>query len=410
MHSALRRPGGRRPAIFDDSTGRAPAIVSEIPTPPEDPVPIGAPTSPQEEPLRRLRDFQVRLHELTPKVWGTQAILAINVGVFGVMVFSGVHPFLPTTESLIAWGANYGPATLAGQWWRLLSCAFVHIGLLHVAFNMWALWSVGQMVERLVGNLGFLALYVISGLAGSTASVAWNPSVVSAGASGAVFGVFGALLGFILWQRDAVPPAVFRDLRNSTVACLAYNIFFGMSVKGIDNAAHLGGLAAGFLCGLVLSQRLEQATAGSRLIRNLLVSVAGGAAILAAIHFAPKAPADVFALVNEFKTFSAMERELITAYNAAVQQCNNGQMQPAAFADMIQRDILPRWREQRARLERYQDLPADLAQTHAKLLRYMALRDESWDLRVEAIRDNNRSKADQADRTAREADALAKEL
>ena len=77
---------------------------------------------------------------------------------------------------------TYGPLTLDGQWWRLLTCTFVHIGIIHIGLNMWVLWDIGQLVERLTGNVGFLLLYLLSGLFGSLASVYWNPEVLSAGA------------------------------------------------------------------------------------------------------------------------------------------------------------------------------------------------------------------------------------
>ena len=98
--------------------------------------------------------------------------------------------------TVLEWGANFGPKTMDGQWWRLFTSMFLHFGIIHIGFNMWVLWNVGRLVERLVGNFGFALLYVVSGLLGSVASLAWNPTTISAGASGAVFGVVGALIGF----------------------------------------------------------------------------------------------------------------------------------------------------------------------------------------------------------------------
>ena len=111
----------------------------------------------------------------------------------------------PTPATVLAWGANFGPKTLHG----------------------------------------------------SVASVAWNPEVMSVGASGAVFGVGGALLGFLLLRRDSIPAVVLVPLRNSMFSFIGFNVVFGFLVPGIDNAAHLGGLAGGLVCGFVLSQPLE---------------------------------------------------------------------------------------------------------------------------------------------------------
>ena len=138
--------------------------------------------------------------------------------------------FSPRGETLVAWGANYGPLTLDGQWWRLLTCTFVHIGIIHIGLNMWVLWDIGQLVERLTGNVGFLLLYLLSGLFGSLASVYWNPEVLSAGASGAVFGAFGGLMGFVLLRGDSIPKSILGPLRNSGTSFLFYNLIFGFSI------------------------------------------------------------------------------------------------------------------------------------------------------------------------------------
>src|SRR6202011_2677222 len=110
---------------------------------------------------------------------------------FVAMVATGVHWLSPTTADLIKWGADYGPRTTAGEWWRLGSSMFLHLGIIHIAFNMVVLWDIGRFTERLLGNAGFLIVYVLSGLFGSLASVLINPHIPSAGASGAVFGLYG---------------------------------------------------------------------------------------------------------------------------------------------------------------------------------------------------------------------------
>jgi membrane associated rhomboid family serine protease len=114
-----------------------------------------------------------------PNVSITSVLLALNVVIFGLMLASGIDPMRPSIDSLIQWGANYGPKTTQGEWWRLFTCMFLHIGILHLLFNMLALWNVGGFMERLLGSTGFVVLYLLAGLLGSVASVAWNPFVVS---------------------------------------------------------------------------------------------------------------------------------------------------------------------------------------------------------------------------------------
>jgi hypothetical protein len=169
-----------------------------------------------------------------------------------------------------------------------VSCMFVHYGIIHLAFNMWVLWDLGRFVERLVGNVGFVVLYFVSGIAGSIASLTWNPLVVSAGASGAVFGVAGALLGLIAFRRDTIPAPVLKHLWKSMGAFLIYNIVFGMMASGIDVAAHIGGLMTGFACGLILSQPLSVEMVVRRRFRNAAVALAGAIVLLVWTFALPK--------------------------------------------------------------------------------------------------------------------------
>ena len=210
-------------------------------------------------------DFVRRLFEATPRTWVTTALVVLNLGVLAVMVASGVSPMDPDGEDLVRFGADFGPLTASGQWWRLLSSTFVHIGLLHVGLNMWALWQSGRLAERFFGHGAYLFLYLASGIGASVTSLLWRPTGLSAGASGSIFGVFGGLLAVFLLHRKAIPPVLFRDLSKSTITVVAYNVLYGMSVSGIDNAAHLGGLASGFVLGLCLQRPLPSpAVEGAR--------------------------------------------------------------------------------------------------------------------------------------------------
>jgi hypothetical protein len=149
---------------------------------------------------------------------------------------------------------------MSGQWWRLVTSMFLHFGVMHLAFNMLALWVFGVLAERLFGNVRFLAIYLIAGIAGSVTSFLWHPVVNGAGASGAIFGVLGALLAFFLRGEEGVPKSVLRAQRNSAALYIAYSLLNGARM-GIDNAAHLGGLLAGMLLGYLLSRPLSQSRA-----------------------------------------------------------------------------------------------------------------------------------------------------
>jgi membrane associated rhomboid family serine protease len=226
-------------------------------------------------------DFAGTLRAATPVVWVTPAIVGVNVVVFAAMIVRGVSPTSPSTADLFRWAASFGPAVVVdGQWWRLLSSVFVHIGLLHLVFNMYALWGVGAVVERVYGNVAFLALYLAAGLTGSLIAVIWLPMAICAGASGAVFGVYGAILAFRVTAHDS-QATNFEGLTGGTLVFLFYNLIYGLTQPNIANAAHLGGLVAGFVAGLLLARDLEAPPEASRrrFIRAAaLVPVLGGLA------------------------------------------------------------------------------------------------------------------------------------
>src|SRR5215471_8528682 len=222
--------------------------------------------------------FHRLLTEATPRVFITPIIIALNLAVFVAMLATGVSFFAPQSEQLLKWGADYGLQTLNGEWWRLLSSVFVHIGVVHLLLNMWCLWSLGRLAERMFGNWTFLALYLLCGLGGSLASVWWDPSIVSAGASGAVFGVAGGLVGFWYFGKVALPRSVIKRDFASILTFVGYNLIYGFAKEGVDNAAHLGGLLTGLALGALMHRSLPTTADRSRLRLGLIC--AGAALIL----------------------------------------------------------------------------------------------------------------------------------
>jgi rhomboid protease GluP len=202
--------------------------------------------------------FHDRIDHWSPRTPVIFALLALNIAVFVLMWFDQGGRGSPVGESLklVRWGSNAGILTLNGQWWRLVTSMFIHGSLLHIAFNMFALWQVGRLVERMFGSARFFALYMIAGVCGSVASVLWNPHVNSVGASGAIFGIIGGLLAFIRRPDSGVPPTIVKDLRGSLGGFLLFNIAAGMIYPHTDNAAHIGGLVGGYLAGFLLARSL----------------------------------------------------------------------------------------------------------------------------------------------------------
>ncbi len=202
-------------------------------------------------------DFVQNLKAATPKAWVTPTLIGLNLAVFLVMCFGGADFLSPNGVTLASWGANWGPLTTSGEWWRLLTCCFLHFGVIHLLCNMYALFQAGLLAEKLFGNWFYLAIYLGCGLAGSLTSLCWNPELVSAGASGAVFGVYGAVLGYLLRQRGTVPASIFGSLVQGTGTFIGFNLFYGLTNSKIDQAAHLGGLLSGLLFGLAAARPLE---------------------------------------------------------------------------------------------------------------------------------------------------------
>lgn len=194
-----------------------------------------------------------RLRERRAPVWATPGLIGICALVYVVMALAGISPISgPTVPQLVQWGGNAGVLSLGqGQVWRMFTCMFVHIGIIHIGMNMYVLWLIGRFVEPLCGSWRYLVFYLVAGLCGSVASSLIHPRIVSAGASGAIFGLYGVVLGFALRHRRTLPPRVVTSLTRSGGTFVLYNIAFGMAVSGIDLSAHLGGLAGGFLLGLV---------------------------------------------------------------------------------------------------------------------------------------------------------------
>jgi len=185
----------------------------------------------------------------------TRLLVGLNVAVFIATGVAGVSVIAPSGEALLRWGADFGPRTLGGEPWRLLTSTFLHFGIIHLALNMWCLWALGTLAEPLFGWAAFLLLYLLSGLGGSVLSMLVHPMVVSAGASGAVFGVAGGVITFVLWSDELKVP-VPKNALTSVVGFVGYNLVYSFSRPNVDIAGHIGGLVVGLLLGAMSPRRV----------------------------------------------------------------------------------------------------------------------------------------------------------
>ena len=188
----------------------------------------------------------------------TQLIFGANIAVFLATALASGSVMDISGEVSVHYGANFGPYTLSGEWWRLFTYMFLHGGAMHIFFNMWCLWDLGQLCESLYGRWTYAVIYLITGLSGGLASVAWNPRVLSVGASGAIFGLAGALIASFYLGEFSLPRVAISGTLRSLVIFAIFNIGFGQLVGGIDNACHIGGLVSGLILGALIARLAPQ--------------------------------------------------------------------------------------------------------------------------------------------------------
>lgn len=336
----------------------------------------------------------------------TFGIITINVAMFVLMTVTGVSFVDPPADSLIKWGANYGPLTLGGEWWRMFASLFLHFGVMHLLCNMIVLASIGPFMETLVGGTAFLTLYIVAGLGSGAASLAWHPWTASAGASGAIFGLYGALLAFLLRHRNSISPEVLAPLRKGAIIFVGYNVLYGLFRPDVDLAAHFGGLLSGFLLGLFLVQPTSQPLGNDRSWRTALACFLGLALLGATIVELPK-PDD---LLGEIKRMSGVEEKSLALFNSSLEKWKAEQITDPQLLNIVQHQILPEWRSERQSLEKLTHLSSGQTQLASSLIRYMKAREDGWNLFVEGVRTGDVNKINSANKKSEEADQLAEKI
>jgi membrane associated rhomboid family serine protease len=216
-----------------------------------------------------------------PAPIATRILMGINIAVYLAMVLTTRQFVNFDTPTVVHWGADFGLLTLSGEWWRMLTSTFLHGGIIHIAVNMWALRNLGYTAELFYGRRNFLIIYLLSGLAGSAGTLVWNPARVSVGASGAIFGVAGALAALVYFKKLPVDRAVLRRDIGSIGGMILVNLFLGASIGIIDNSAHVGGLLAGTILGFALpamifrAEREKSETPGYMATAAVLAAILG---------------------------------------------------------------------------------------------------------------------------------------
>lgn len=247
-----------------------------------------------------------------PGYFVTPILINLNLVIFILMILSGVHWMTPDNESLIAWGANFRPVTLEGGWWRLITNCFLHIGVFHLLMNMYALLYIGLLLEPYLGRLKFAAAYLLTGITASIASLYWNNLTISAGASGAIFGMYGVFLAML--TTNLIEKSARKALLTSIAVFVGYNLLNGLKPdSNIDNAAHIGGLLTGLIIGYAFvpglknpgETKLKFGTASLSVTLLLIIS-------FIVYHLIPN---DFGTYETKMKDFASMEATALEVYS-----------------------------------------------------------------------------------------------
>lgn len=268
---------------------------------------------------------------------------------------------MPSSELLISFGSDYGPLTYSNQPWRMLTNTFVHLGCFHLIGNMIFLVVSGLMAERFFGHFSFALIYIGSGITGSLASLFIHPYFLSCGASGAVFGIYGSLVAYGVVNSNLLPPKVYNRCIWGTFYFLIYNLIY-VSAANVDNAAHIGGLAGGFLFGLAASIPSQNDTfpvRGLAPLRALLLT----ALVLCVCCFGfwglKNTDGAKFCVESGF--YYEETDQIVNLWNAEIEKFNEKKISDKDYAQYLEKTILPRFLKLQSMESRLTNLNQDKA-------------------------------------------------
>jgi rhomboid protease GluP len=292
----------------------------------------------------------------------TYALIAINVLVFIAMAASGVSILEPTGLDILNWGGNMRAYTASGEWWRLITSVFVHIGIVHLLLNMYALYMIGLYLEPILGRWKFLAAYLSAGVLASLTSLWWHDASVGAGASGAIFGMYGFFVALL--TTNLIDKKLRGGLMQSMAVFVVYNLIYGL--KGnIDNAAHIGGLVSGFILGYIyfFFQKKDKEA-------KMFPAVAIALAIVATIGMLRNYNDDSVKFDKVWEEFAVLEQKGIKVMT------DRDSLTSPEFIKLAETQGIPTWVQIKDLLQKTDDykLPAHLSQQRSLLKEYADLR------------------------------------
>lgn len=298
----------------------------------------------------------------------TPIIVIVNILVFVVMAISGVHLIMPSGESLLLWGANFRPVTIDGEWWRLFTSTFIHIGIFHLLMNMYALVYIGLLLEPYLGKSRFLSAYLITGISGSVASIFWNELTISAGASGAIFGMYGVFVALL--TTKLIEKSARKSLLISIGVFVFYNLANGLK-GGIDNAAHIGGLISGLIIGYSYYPSLIKP---NKILKPITIGILVVVFSISSFAIVKNTTSDIGKYDKDMQEFVMLEQKALGIYRLP-QNTNDEQI---LFE--IKNNGIKSWEESLKLIEKADayDLPDALHLKNARLKEYCQLRLKSY--------------------------------
>lgn len=309
----------------------------------------------------------------------TPILVNLNILIFIIMAIFGVDFIAPTGENLITWGANFRPLTLEGEYWRLITNCFLHFGVFHLVMNMYALLYIGLLLEPLLGRIRFLAAYLLAGILASVTSLWWHNLTVSAGASGAIFGMYGLFL--VLLNTDLIEKNTRKALLTSIAIFVGYNLINGLR-EGIDNAAHIGGLIAGLIIGIAYTLTLDeedQLNVKLKVIGSLTVAFT-----LISVIICNGLTNDIIVYDTKMREFIDMEKMALEIYSQA-----NYLPKEDLLYNIKDRGIYY-WNENINLINEVDklNLPDEIHERNGKIKTYCELRIKSFELLYKSISEN----------------------
>jgi rhomboid protease GluP len=341
--------------------------------------------------------FRQALRARTRWAPATPILVAVNVLLFARMALAPGSIALPQT--LLEWGSSYGPRTTNGEWWRLVTATFVHTGLLGLVANMIGLVGAARVLERMVGTLAFAGVYLVAGMFATVVSLASSPLGITAGASGAVCGVYGLLL--TAWIRGMFPRSPLTipfEVIKATAPFAAVFVAISLLEGGVPLVGEVFGLFIGVAAGTALVRRVSEHKPLPRRI---------AATFATAVVIAMAAAVPVRGIVDirpELRALVALEDRTVSTYHAAVTRFRAGRMTDQVLAAVIQERILPQFGAARRTLQAKGRVVRKDEPFIAEAREYLRLREQSWRLRLDGLTGAGMAKLREAE--ARERSAL----